>query len=193
MSWHKISDRPALFLVVLSIQFALCQKSSKNVLISDTPISGEICYRILTRFSNSDTPSEMLRGTKTLYAGNWFEQRFWCSWIHVNSHYTRKIYHSGPGKLIQELLSLSFRHPALWWKHPALFHLSTRDVACLPRSSPSSRSKSSSKPFYFLSCVKFPIMKVNKFDKMFSDLSIFWQRQEIQIRILLSGQPSVFC
>ena len=51
--YSKISDR-----VVLSI--VLCQNSSKSVLTNvDTPISGEICYRILTHFSNSDTLSEI--------------------------------------------------------------------------------------------------------------------------------------
>ena len=124
----------------------------------------------------------------------------------MNSHSARKICHSGRWKLNKELhswvldtlyydgnilrcfisvrgtlrdfqLSLSFRHSVLWLKHPALFHLSTRDIAWLPRSSPSSRSKSSSKPFYFLSAIKFLLWKLTRWSS--------WSRLFFLLRVFL--------
>ena len=106
---------------------------------------------------------------KICHSGRWKLNKELHSWVLDTLYYDGNIlrcFISVRGKLRDFQLSLSFRNSVLWLKHPALFHLSTRDSAWLPRSSPSSRSKSSSKPFYFLSAIKFPIMKVNKMVKM---------------------------
>ena len=156
--------------------------------ISDRPFSGEICWRFLTRFSDV---RNMERDENAMLESDLSGDfsAVWLNWM--NSHCARKICHSGRWKLNTELhlwvldtlyydenilrcfisvwgplrdfqLSLSFRHSALWLKHPALCHLNTRGIAWLPRSLAFITFKSSSKPFYFLSAIKFPIMKVNR-------------------------------
>jgi len=160
--------------------------------ISYSPIRRRKLHQILTRFSVFFSEKENDERDENAMLESDLSGDFSAVWLNwMNSHCARKICHSGRWKLNTELhlwvldtlyydenilrcfisvwgplrdfqLSLSFRHSALWLKHPALFYLNTRGIAWLPRSLAFITFKSSSKPFYFLSAIKFPIMKVNR-------------------------------
>ena len=93
----------------------------------------EICNKFLLGFQFSSPIKKMYGGTRTLcWNVNWAAILVQLDWSEWTLTLQERFVIAGDGSWIKNNI-LEVRHPVLWWKHPALFHLiSTRAFASLP-------------------------------------------------------------